>query len=238
LQHRIGRGGTPIIIFVPILVPIASRAHLPATAVTHTYRAHPWALFALFALRRGTRARATGQVGAEAEYVVSHQPDSSTFRFERGRELMTRRADTDMTCSRGEAGTVGYAAMACCFLQDLFLSAIIRSAISPYRNSLTFDAWPGSEWQSRNLRLTPGRPPNVVRPLGRERSLQPSSSLHFVRRCAGYALLHSCSQRLAALLMILVMGYFIKLVFYAVNIPRSGLAIATMLWPPMPLILK
>jgi len=97
-------GGTPIIIFVPILVPIASRSHLPATAVTHTYRAHPWALFALFAPRRGTRARATGQIGAEAEYVVSHQPDSSTFRFERGRELMTRRADTDMTCSRGKLG--------------------------------------------------------------------------------------------------------------------------------------
>ena len=118
-------------------------------------------------------------------FGVSHQPDSSTFRLERGRELMTRRADTDMTCSRGKAGTVGYATMACCFLQDLFLNAIIRSAISPYRNSLTFDAWPGSEWQSRNLRLTPGRPPNVVRPLGRERSLQPSSSLRFVRRCAG-----------------------------------------------------
>lgn len=111
-----------LIIFVPILVPIASRAHLPATAVIHTYRAHPWALFALFTLRRGTRARVTGQVGAEAEHVVhsrvaplvpvcgvSHQPDSSTFRLERGRELMTRRADTDMTCSRGKAGTVGYA---------------------------------------------------------------------------------------------------------------------------------
>jgi hypothetical protein len=146
--------------------PYSSRPHLPATAVTHTYRAHPWALFALFALRRGTRARATGQDGAEAEYVVysrvapSHQPDSSTFRFERGRELMTRRADTDMTCSRGKAETVGYAAMACCFLQDLFLNAIIRSAISPYRSSLTFNAWPGPEWQSRNLRLTPGRPPN------------------------------------------------------------------------------
>lgn len=99
---------------------------------------------------------------------------------------MTRGADTDMTCSRGKAGTVGYAAIACCFLQDLFLNvckngqAIIRSAISPYRSSLTFDAWPGSEWQSRNLRLTPGRPPNVVQPLGRERSLQPSSSLHSV----------------------------------------------------------
>ena len=86
-----------------------------------------------------------------------------------------------------QTGTVGYAAMACCFLQDLFLNvckngqAIIRSAISPYRSSLTFDAWPGSEWQSRNLRLTPGRPPNVVEPLGRKRSLATVElSLHFV----------------------------------------------------------
>ena len=92
----------------------------------YIHHAHLWALFALFALRRGTKARATGQVGAEAEHVVyfrvaplvpvcgvSHQPDSSTFR-----ELMTRRVDTDITCSRGKAGTVGYAAMACCLLQD------------------------------------------------------------------------------------------------------------------------
>ena len=76
---------------------------------------------------------------------VSHQPDSSTFRCERGRELMTRRADTDMTCSRGKAGTAGYGAMACCFLQDYsstYAKTIIRSAaISPYRLAASlFDA--------------------------------------------------------------------------------------------------
>ena len=118
--------------------------------------------------------------------------------------------------------------MACCFLQDYSSTCaktdrpLFAQLSRPTVAASLFDAWPGPEWQSRNLRLAPGRPPNVVRPLGRERSLRPSSSLHFVRRCAGYALLHSRSQRLAALLM-LVMGYFIKLAFYAVNNPRSGL---------------
>lgn len=144
---------------------------------------------------------------------------------------MTRRVDTDMTCSRGKAGIVGYAAVACCFCRIISQRVQKRtghyllSAISPYRLQPHFlDASNFACHSDPRPSLAPGRPPVLAAPktCASESSHQQKASLKrgatpgaralsatvkfsidFVRRCAGYALLAETAD--AAALLIPVM---------------------------------